>query len=489
MRYASLLFKINIYFIFLSLLFSCKKLTEAGDPKDKITDENVFKNEQSAISALSGIYITMGDDFSGIESISAVVALSPDELNVFPGTTRDMQVNVFQNSINVLNGSIPSFWKNLYNYIFRCNTIIQGIEASKELAPNAKNQLLGEAKLLRGFFYYYIVNLYGNASIVLTNRYKENINLSRADKLEVYHQILADLKDAKDLLSDQYLDGDLHSYQDVVEKVRPSKWVASALLARVYLSVSQWHDAEEEASAIINNTDLFALSPINKVFLKNSSEAIWQIQPSRNHINTNDAVTFIIPATGPGGTTPFYLSNQLLSSFENNDKRALPGNWIDSLIYKPDGMANDTLFYPYKYKNNSYDDHSASPADLTEYIMVLRLSEQYLIRAEARAQQNIIEGSRDDLNMVRARAGLSGTAANDQPGLINAITHERQVELFTEWGHRWIDLKRTGTVDEVMKLVTPLKAPGTEWKSYQQLYPLPLDDLRYGPNLRQNDGY
>ena len=84
---------------------------------------------------------------------------------------------------------------------------------------------------------------------------------------------------------------------------------------------------------------------------------------------------------------------------------------------------------------------------------------------------------------------MTGTSASDQPSLLAAILHERQVELFTELGQRWLDLKRTGKVDEVMTVVTPLKANGAQWQSYQQLYPVLFSDIQKNPNLVQNNGY
>ena len=116
--------------------------------------------------------------------------------------------------------------------------------------------------------------------------------------------------------------------------------------------------------------------------------------------------------------------------------------------------------------------------------MVLRLAEQYLIRAEARAQQNNISGSQSDLNLIRNRAGLVNTAANDKTALLTAIEHERQVELFTEWGHRWLDLKRTNRADAVLG---PIKAPN--WQPTDMLYPIPQTQIANDPNVHQNPGY
>ena len=118
---------------------------------------------------------------------------------------------------------------------------------------------------------------------------------------------------------------------------------------------------------------------------------------------------------------------------------------------------------------------------------MFRLAEQYLIRAEARAQQNNISGAQADLNAIRTRAGLANVTATTQTGLVTAIYHERQIELFTEFGHRWFDLKRTGQLDAVMGIAAPQK--GGTWASYKALIPIPASEISINPHLTQNPGY
>jgi hypothetical protein len=86
------------------------------------------------------------------------------------------------------------------------------------------------------------------------------------------------------------------------------------------------------------------------------------------------------------------------------------------------------------------------------------------------------------------RAGLSAITAVNLQTMLSIIEHERQVELFSEWGHRWLDLKRTGRVNQVMSLITPQK--GGNWNTNWQLYPIPLSEMQADPNLKpQNAGY
>jgi hypothetical protein len=332
---------------------------------------------------------------------------------------------------------------------------------------------LGEAKFMRAFFYFYLVNMYGDVPLVITSNYKVNANMPRTSTQDVYKQIISDLMDAQNLLSSNYLDGNLQKYAGSPEKVRPTKWAATALLARVYLYTSDYANAEAQATAVINQNPLFSLSPLNSAFLKNSSEAILQLQVVYSSGHTDDADMFII-TTGFSNSRPVRLSDTLMNSFEATDARKIPGNWVNTVT-----LSGITYYYPYKYKSKTNG--------LAEYEMLLRLGEQYLIRAEARAHLNNIGGAQTDLNTIRNRAGLGATTANDQASLLIAILHERQVELFSEWGHRWFDLKRTNNVNSLMTVITSRK--GGTWISNSQLYPIPYYDLSEDPSLTQNSGY
>jgi starch-binding outer membrane protein, SusD/RagB family len=364
------------------------------------------------------------------------------------------------------------------------------LQKSESLTTAVKQQLLGEAKFMRALFYFYLVNLFGDIPIAISTDAVTNTQLSRSSKADVYSLIITDLKDAKDLMSPNYPDATLLG--NTGERVRPTKWAAVALLARVYLFTGDYANAEVEASTLLDNNSIFNLSILKNTFLKASlgnKEAIWQLQPTANSLNTVEGQMYVIPPTGPGSFNPVFISKFLLNSFEPGDQRALFGNWIDTTIYKKTSTTYDTVPYSFKYK--VYASPSVTSAgSMTEYFMVLRLGEQFLIRAEARAQQNKITEAKSDLNAIRIRAGLPSTTATDQASLLTAILDERWHELFCEWGHRWLDLKRTNKIDAVMSVITPLKSSGAiQWRSYQQYYPINQNELNKAPNLTQTDGY
>lgn len=459
-------------------LSGCKQLVEVPAPVTSINSDNIYSDDATAASVLTGIYTTISSKgiSVGLSSTSLFLSLSADELGFFNTPNNVNFLPFYQNALTNNNLIGGNYWTNIYPLIFTANAAIEGLTGNQKLTPGVDRQLLGEAKFMRAFCYFYLVNIYGDVPLVTTTDYKANSLPSRTAKDKVYDQIVTDLIDAKGLLGDGYLDASVKN--STMDRLRPTTWAASALLARVYLFRGDWTDAESAASTVINNVALYSLDVPAKAFLSNSNEAIWQLQPVVSGQNTPDALLFIIPPTGPNNTNFVYLSQSLLDSFETGDQRMT--TWVNKVTV-PVGTVPTTYYYPYKYKVNLLG------APVSEYEMVLRLGEQFLIRSEARAQLGNLSGSADDLNAVRARAGLGGTSAATQPALLTAILHERQVELFTEWGHRWLDLKRTGKIDAVMSVATPAK--GGTWDTQKQLFPIPLSELQANPNLVQNSGY
>src|SRR5690606_30080805 len=119
----------------------------------------------------------------------------------------------------------------------------------------------------------------------------------------------------------------------------------------------------------------------------------------------------------------------------------------------------------------------------TEYSIILRLAEQYLIRAEARAKTGNTQGAAADLNKIRNRAGLPDTQTADPQQLVTEIIAERRVELFTEFGHQFFDRQRTRLLDNTLQGVKP----GGD--SSNTLWPVPADEITVNPNITQNPGY
>lgn len=485
--------------VFLSIS-GCKKFVEIDPPNNRITSGDAFASDVTATAALSEIYSDISNSpvTSGLRSVIFLGAISADELRVLPGLT-DQSVNaVYMNANNsLLNAdSQASMWIGSYAIIFKLNAALAGLEKSQTLTPVVKKQLVGEVKFMRAFCYFYLVNIYGDVPLVLDLEYAKNSEMPRSPKAEVYKSIESDLLEAKSLLSENFLNSAMAVN---AERTRPTTWAASALLARVYLYLASsgqstaWANAEAEASRVISQSVLFDLTgtPLSGVFLKNSKEAIFQLQPVRTGFNTQEGLFFILPSGGPSIYTdnPAYFTNAQLSVFDSGDPRL--STWIKGVT-----VAGTTYYYPFKYQKNLNDPSITSTAQMTEYSMVLRLAEQYLIRAEARAMQNKLDLAISDLNTIRSRARSAVTGGTvpanyitgaGQQAILTYISKERRLELFTEWGDRWLNIKRNGTVDEVMTIAAIEK--GSTWNSYQQLYPIPETERKLNTLLKQNPGY
>jgi hypothetical protein len=445
----------------LSILFftSCKKFIEVDPPANVVTTATLFTDDLTATSAINGLYSQMmiSNLFFANSSMTVFPGLSADELmrTVPDGNTDPFQKNaVTTNNFYLETG----MWKRGYNHIYHANAVLKGLENSLGVSSGTRDQLMGEAKFARAFCYFYLVNLFGDVPLVTSTEYQVNQSVPRINVSEIYPQIISDLKDAQSLLSNTY---------PSTGKVRPIKYAATALLARVYLYQRNWAEAEAQASAVISS-GVFSLVNLNSVFLANSNEAIWQLLPVLSSINTADGITFIPPSAT--AKPSYVVTDWLLNSFESNDQRKV--NWLKSNV-----VAGQSYYYPYKYKVRT------SPI-IVEHNMVLRLAEQYLIRAEARAQQNNISGAQADLNVIRNRAGLANTTANDKASLLSAIEQERRIEFFAEWGHRWFDLKRNNRIDAVLSA-----EKGSVWQTTDALYPIPTSELQTNPGLIQNPGY
>jgi starch-binding outer membrane protein, SusD/RagB family len=448
----------NKSYLLIALLFSaCGKLIDPGTPTNKLTSEIIFSNDSLARLAVSGIYFQMGENegtiFNGGTTLFA--SLCADDL-ITPLNINNEGSYFYTNTLYPNMSAIRDrFWVPAYKNVYQCNSAIESLTKYSGVNPNLKNRLIGEAKFLRAFCYYYLANFFGDVPLVLTTDYKVSAGIPRTPAPKIYEQILEDLKSAEESVSLNF-----NSYVTI--------YTCEALLARVYLKLERWEESELHSSRLINSHRFQLEENLDRVFLPASGETIFQLQPVMKDINTVEGNLFIPKAYAEPN---FYFSSSLINAFEPGDLRK--AHWTKEL------NLSKTYTIPYKYKINY------APLSLGEYNVVLRLAEQYLIRAEALARQGNISGAVDDLNAIRKRAGLSALSASlTLNECVNAIAKERRTELFAEWGHRWFDLKRTGFADVILS-----KAKGSNWQPTDELFPIPNVEIILNRKLTQNPGY
>ncbi|TCD28629.1 RagB/SusD family nutrient uptake outer membrane protein [Pedobacter psychrodurus] len=462
---------LHIYFaLFTGLTLamgSCKKFVEIPPPVNQLTAATVFSSDATASAAIAGIYSRLSQ--SGfIQAITPYAAMYADEtVNYEPGNQGEFALSQLTRiSSPALN---TNFWNLGYQYIYFANAAIGELNTGSGVSPALKANLTGEAKFIRAYLYLNLSSLFGDVPLITDTRYQSNATFPRSPKAQVMQFIIEDLKEAVELLGEQ----------TGGEKVRANRYAAMALLARAYLYNGEWALAQQSANAVIESKKYTMLTDPSKVFLKNSSEAILQLYPTQTNQNTPDGLTFL-PATA-AEQPKYVITPALLSAFEPADLRK--SAWIASRIFLGQSYA-----YPAKYR-------VINTSVLSEYLMVLRLAEQYLIRGEARIQLGDIENGIADLNVIRKRArpAPAPTLPNPVPDLSGSISKaeallamekERQTELMCEMGHRWLDLQRTGRADKILKAVKP-----DTWTATAILWPIPEEQLRLNPFLEQNPGY
>jgi len=449
---------IGLAFITLSFA-SCKKLIEIpANPPSSITQAQQFADSSTAISAVAGIYAY--NSINGFAYSDARMTystgLSADELSY----TQSDDVQQFYNySISPLNSGIISLWSNHYQNIYRVNAVLNGVTNNSGLSATFQKQVTGEMEVVRALYYFNMVNLFGGVPLVTSTSYDATDRLPRADAAVIYKQVIADLTDARKKLIAAY---------PSAGRARPNLYTAIALMAKVNLYLGNWQSAYNEADSVIQSGHYTLEPSLSNVFLNGSNEAIWQLPADQGYNGVADAQYFV-----PSFSAPSYLlTTHLLNAFESGDLRLQ--NWTASTI-----VNSKILYYPYKYKNVKA---SATP---TEDQMVFRLGEVYLIRAEAAAHLNKLDLALADVNTIRDRAGLTPSIADptSQTAILNAVMHERQVELFCEWGNRWFDLKRTGNAAAI------LGAEKTGYQANAALYAIPQSQILLNNLLKQNPGY
>jgi len=432
------------------LTTSCKKVLET-EPQSNISDEAVIVDKKSAQAALIGVYDALqGQVGSNIVSLE----LAGDNVVNFNAQNRVV-------ADKTASGSGGGF-SNYYVIINRANFILNKVPPLSDAAvPKAdKDQILGEAYFLRGLSYFDLGKTYGGVQIVLEPAVSADAHkgVRRSTLEQTYAQALSDLNNAENLLS------------ATINRNRANKFTAYALKARLYLYTKQWDLAEEYATKSIGNSNFELVKPYATFFTtKNSRESILEIA-----FSTADKSSFYTNWRSPeqGGR------------YDYIPERGFVGKLLDP------GLGGSRKSLLFQTPQGIYDLIQYGNQDGTSSIFVLRIAEQYLIRAEARTHKAVpdLRGAVEDLNKIKSRADVPELTYTPQltvSEVLLAIENERRFELPFE-GHRFLDIVRTGRAAEVFGAVNAnLKNPDF-W-----VFPIPQSEIITDPDLAgdQNKGY
>jgi hypothetical protein len=431
------------------LLTSCKDFLDV-EPRDSVSDEATIIDKTSAQTAVRGIYRELGDDAYYGSLFQTIGYLSGDNIQ-WTGSQSVIQ-QFISHSVKADNANIATVWAGIYSTINRANQVIDKLPAVNDatFTTEEKNALLGEAYFIRALAYFDLARTWGGVQLVVkaTANIDDTKGLKRSTLAQTYAQVLSDLQTAEPLLP------------ETTNRYRATRKTVWALLARFYLYQKDWPQAEAYASKLIADAEYRLIKPYSAFFANNvvaTDESIFEIAYSANNVNSHRGY-WQPPANG--GTRQ-WAPNEAFIALIND--LATGGNRNAAVAITNQGLWYGNFYY-------------RSPA--TDPAFVLRIAEQYLIRAEARAQQSNLEGALADLDAVRDRAGLTGSSATTEEALLLAIENERRLEFAFE-PHRWYDLVRTGRAAAVLGV--------TDERRY--LMPIPAIELSTDNALEPNPGY
>ena len=527
--------------LLLLLLFSvsCKKSLLDEKPLSSLNSDLVltsvtgFENYITALNLSAREELTSGDTYYSNTNNTDVASSAGIEYGTYNWNT----------NITPTTSAVNYYWNWAYlQMIPRANTII--IYANKpELAgiwesEEQKNAIIAEARFFRGYAYNILANLYGGVPIVDTIFATPKFDFVRASRKEVYEFAKADLEFASKWLP------------PTVSKQKEGhivKGAADHLLSEIFISLEDYDNAIESATAVINSglyqlmttrfgsqkdlpgdvfSDLFREGNQNRSSGNLESIYVWQIEentpggggtignsmlrnfaPFLANIKDPGGMSMLITDTMGRGVGRSRLSNHsvydIWESDWDNDMRNSQFNMRRVFYYnnpaspyfgqvvEPKTVREDTMrnIYPYsrKVEGKPLNNNNTSGRTAKD-IMVYRLAETYLLRAEAYMKKEEFQLAADDINIVRSRANASPVTAEEVD--IDYILDERMRELLTEEPRRRT-LIRTGRLVDRIRRFDLLESSRTSIQDFHQFYPIPQSaiDANSGAELKQNTGY
>lgn len=419
-------------------------------PDNYISDAAVIQTLSSAKAALNGAYHDLASSsYYGGQYFDAGVNLAADNVTWTGSLNYYYDFDTHQYSAE--NQLLSYAWYAIYATVNQTNQVIDKVTVLNDGSESERRRIIAEATVIRSLAFFDLARTWGNIPVVkqATSSPTQFDGVKQTKAKDVYQLVVDDV---------------LAIYNDLSEssdRVHVTRSAADAFLARVYLYLEQWDKAEQYASKVIDNGN-YALGTIHDLIdNKETAESIWELAYSSSF--TNQQSTYW-RSPDQGGRHEWGPSKELVQLLADptvgGDRKAFYQDFSSAQV--PD------YFVGTLYHSSTLDDD----------VIIFRLAEQYLIRAEARANQQNVSGALSDLNIIRRRANISEIVdvASTQE-LLNLIADERRVELALE-PHRWFDLIRTGKAESVLGI-----------KTYQTIFPIPYNDIQADKDLVQNDNY
>ena len=468
--------------LLLSLSFTaCEKILDK-EPVDKLSLEDLFKDIQGTKTALIGAYTNLINTDLYHRSLMIYPDLIAGNLK-FSKTTNIQLDDIYNLNQDAVSSSLNSTYLKLYDNLNNINNIIKFTPATEGLTAE-KNRVLAEAKCLRALSHFDLVRVFckpysaspdaSHLGIVinLNPRLITDGSPSRSTIKQTYDAIIADLSEAIVLF-----DNSVPIFSKGAPQTFFNKNVAKALLAKVYLYSDKYNEAFVLADELIKSNSYTLLTNAQYVNSWNgrtpSSESIFELALEANF--SGNSLGSYYETTNTGGFRMFAATNDILSVYSATDVRGR------NSLFNTVNVSGTNLLFTKKYATGSVN---ATPVKL------LRLSEMYLIRAEAAVEKTNPDFAQanSDLNIIAKRGDLSAPTINlsTKDQLIDAVLLERRKELAFE-GNLLFDLLRKGKgVNRVDCNALTCSVTNTD---YRLTMPLPASTVNVNSLMVQNQGY
>lgn len=452
-------------------------LTE--EPKAELDTETVLSTYESLDKATKGLYGILNDGtWYGANFVLSCELRAGNAKNP---TNSDFTSGRYVNEYNwiYMDSSTSGLWGYAYYLIAQANNVINNLEGKESLDVSTQdlNNLKAEALFLRALSYFDLMRIYAQpytyqpdglgVPIVLT--VDKDARPARNKTSEVFAQIVKDLQEAEGLIDPDYYREGVNDFYAVA-----SQPAIQALLSRVYLYMGEWQKCADYATKVIDCGwfGMYSASELSSVWgkdAKDGGEVIFEVYGDQKNYY-NEYWEDISWMTSPNGYADVASTADLRDLYGEGDVR---GD-----LFVSHSKAQDH-FWTTKYSGK--DDSRPSFAN----IVVLRLSEMYLNRAEALAHGASIEGvtASDDLLAITSNRGAEPVEAT-----LENILLERRKELAFE-GHLIYDMARTGTSLNRVDYQGTENARSIPFPDYRWALPIPKSETDTNPNLDQNEGY
>lgn len=439
--------KILLLLLITITIVSCEVMDV--EPQDAINASEAFKNKDDIDKGILGAYATFQSLSYYGRTYHIFSDLSADNLSHPVDATAIAYAEVDNNHVLPENSSVSGIWSIIYDGLNVVNNVIVKVPEIADMSDEQKDVALGELYFLRALNHFNLLNYFGAIPLKVEPTVGvNNLDVARDPVNDVYAKIIEDLNFAIEHLA---VSGN---------KTRASQYAARALLSRVFLYKGDYAQAASMATEVIESGNYGMTDNYDDVFAQDQSqESIFEIYFSE--VERNRIAEYNFPKT-LNGRREVEPSESLLNAYETGDER-----------YSASIAFDGTNAYSIKY-----DDLSKG----ADNVIILRLAEMFLIRAEAEAKlSGDILSIQNDINKIRLRANLPATTETSYDKLLKIIENERRLEFAFE-GHRWFDLVRTGRAIAVLPNVNNIN---------QTLFPIPLDEMQANnnPGMTQNPGY